>query len=310
MTGRGPAWSAIDGTAGCQHGMVTWSQSRAAGLAPTQIKRALSSARWQRVLPGVYATFTGPLTVEARSGAALLYAGPTSQLTARSALLAYGVRYLPPDDGRVHVLVPVDRQVMSRGFVRVHRTSRLPVPRWRDGVPCSPPEHAAVLACRLDVHLRDARALLAEVVQRRLTTVQRLAQVLATGHSAGSAIPRRVLEDLGAGCRSAPEMELRDLVRRSPVLARTVLWNHPVAIDGAVLVADACWLEVLLIVEVDSVDHHGLGWAPEHTARRRASLVAAGWTVLSVSPQRIRQDAGLVRQVEQTYRRLAMIHAA
>jgi very-short-patch-repair endonuclease len=68
---------------------------------------------------------------------------------------------------------------------------------------------------------------------------------------------------------------------------------------------------VWLIVEVDSVEHHGLGWTPEATSLRRAELVAAGWTVLSVSPYRIGRDGpGLIDQIESTYRRLALIHAA
>jgi very-short-patch-repair endonuclease len=88
-----------------------------------------------------------------------------------------------------------------------------------------------------------------------------------------------------------------------------VHWNQPLLVGGARRIADACWPMVWLIVEVDSVEHHGLGWTPEATSRRRAELVAAGWTVLSVSPYRIRHDGpALLDQLERTHRHLAKIH--
>ncbi len=313
MPRRDPAWQRAADVAASQRLLLTRAQCLQSGLTPTQVARACADdGPWQRVLPGVYAVVTGTLSLAQMAHAALLLAGPEAQLAGRTALEAYGLRYLPPSDGRVHVLVPLARQVRSRPLVRVHRTGLLPPPRWRAGMPCSPPEFAAVLACRTDLCVRDARAVLAEVVQRRLTTLERLEAVLAQGHSAGSALARRVLADLGAGCLSAPEMELRDLVSTDPVLATTVRWNHTVTLgDGTSLVADASWLEVMLIVEVDSMDHHGLGWTPELTARRRARLVAEGWTVLSVSPFRIRQDGPhLLSEIARTYRRLSMIHAA
>jgi hypothetical protein len=295
-----------------QDALVKRAQCLAVGFMPSQLTRvSRPDGRWQRVLPGVYAVETGRLSPRQRARAALLYAGPSAQLTGASALSRYGLRYLPPDDGLVHVRVPVQRRTSSRDLVRMHRTSRMPLPRLRDGLLCAPPEHAAILACRLLNDLAAARALMAEVVQRRWTTTDRLAEVLASGHSAGSALPRRVRDDLGAGCRSAPEMELRDLVSRSPLLRDGVSWNHPLLVDGRQRVGDACWPEVWLLVEVDSVEHHGLGWTPEATSRRRAQLTAAGWTVLSVSPYRIRHDGpAVLEEIERTYRRLAMIHAA
>lgn len=312
MAGRDPSWQAIASVAARQQALVTRAQCLEAGLTPTQVARAIGQAgRWQRLLPGVYLVVTGAPSQMQQAQAALLYAGPSAQLTGRTALSLLGARYLPPDDALVHVLVPIERQVSSRDLVRVHRTARLPRPRRRAGLPCSPPEHAAILACRLGIDLTSARALLAEVVQRRWTTTDRLAEVLAGGHSAGSALPRRVLDDLAAGCRSAPEMELRDLIVHSDLLRPGVRWNSPLLVDGAPYTPDACWPEVWLIVEVDSIEHHGLGWTPEETAARRLALTAAGWTVLSVSPYRIRRDGpGLLDQIERTYRRLALIHAA
>ena len=59
---------------------------------------------------------------------------------------------------------------------------------------------------------------------------------------------------------------------------------------GAGLVPDACLDEALLVIEVDSVEWHRFGDAPETTERRRARLAALGWTVVPLSPRRIREE--------------------
>jgi very-short-patch-repair endonuclease len=284
------AWTRAVERAGRQRGLVTRRQCLALGLHPTSLDRQVGpGGRWQRVLPGIYATFTGPLLPVHLMAAALLWCGPGSQLTAGTALALHGCRYLPADP-RVHVLVDVADRHRGPGAVRVHRCADVPAPWWRDGLPLSPPDRAAVLAARHTGNLREVRALMAEVVQRRLTTVDRLSAALEAAPSAGTALPRRVLGELAAGCRSAPEMELRDLVRRRPRLLAGVRWNHPLCVRGRSFAADACWPAARLVVEVDSVEHHGFGEEPEWTARRRAALTAAGWRVLSVSPRRIREQ--------------------
>lgn len=53
-----------------------------------------------------------------------------------------------------------------------------------------------------------------------------LVATLAQGQSNGSALPRRALEDIVAGCRSAPECELRDMVLGSTILPEPA-WNTP-----------------------------------------------------------------------------------
>ena len=219
----------------------------------------------------------------------VLLGGPTSQVTGLVALARDGCTYVPQAP---HVDVLIDWQTRRRptSYVRFHRTRTMPMPATRNQAPLSPVDRAALLAARQLVTVSGVRAGLSDVVQRRLTTMDRLSRTREHEPTAGSALPRRVLDELGAGCRSVPEMELRDLVLARPALARRVRWNRPVDVAGRRLVADACWPEARLIVEVDSIAHHGLGDGPERTSRRRAALTAAGWTVLSISPRRIRED--------------------
>lgn len=296
--------------AAAQDGLVTRRQALDVGLSRGVIRHLLGRGRrWQRVLPGVYATFTGPLPERQRLRAALLHAGPQAQLTGVTACRARGARYLPVDDGTVHVLVPASVRVTHVGFVKVDTTTHLPRPHWHAGLPLTPVARSCVDAARDMSSLRDVRAALCEVTQRGWTTPERIAGALAQGHKAGGALPRRALADLRVGCRSAPECDLADIFRTSKILPPPI-WNRPVgngdpAASGrglGAIVPDARWPQARLIVEVDSREWHAFGDAPLLTEARRTRLVAMGWTVISVSPLRLRDEPDLVRaEIEAAY---------
>lgn len=288
--------------AATQDEIVTRRQALQHGLTVAALRHLLGhGGRWQRLVKGVYATFTGPIQERHLIRAALLYAGPDAMVTGTTACRAYGLRYVPAT-GRPEILVPDSVQRAKVPIARIRRTRKLPVPRQVRSFPCAPPEHAAVAACRDQLVLRPVRALLCEVVQRGLATPDQLVAVLAGGPSAGSALPRRVLDDVVAGCRSAPECELRELMSGSHVLPEA-RWNHPLPdLRGDGLVPDACLDEAHLVIEVDSVEWHRFGETPETTERRRARLAALGWTVLPVSPRRIREEPiAVLREIEAAY---------
>lgn len=293
--------------AAAQEGLVTRSQLVKVGLAPSTISRIAAGGRGRRVLPGVLALSTGPLTRRQQVVAGLLYAGADAQVTATTVLELRRFRYGPADPA-VRILVPAERRVSPSGFVVVHRTWRLPAPHAVDGLPTTPVARAGVDACRSLTSVRDAVAVLAEAVQRRLCTPAMLDAEVRAGPSAGSAVVRRALEALAAGVASAPEDDLVRLVRRSALLPPPQV-NRPLTLGSRTVVPDLCWPEARLVVEVDSVEHHGFGPDAEHTVARRNALVAAGWLVLSVSPRRIREDpVGVLREIEAAYlsgRRLA-----
>lgn len=292
----------LDVIASAQDGLVTRRQALTHGFTVDALRHALGrGGRWQRIVKGVYATFTGPLQERHLVRAALLYAGPGAMVTGATACRAYGMRYVPRRD-RPEVLVPVHVQRARIAIASICRTRSLPAPRDVRSFPCAPPDRAAIDACRDTRELRAVRAVLCEVVQRRLTTPDELTVVLAWGHSAGSALPRRAVEDIVAGCRSAPECELRDLIRSSAVL-REPRWNEPLPDPrGGDMSPDGCWEEARLVVEVDSVEWHHFGNAPELTERRRARYASLGWMVLPVSPRRIRDEPhAVLREIESAY---------
>ncbi len=279
---------------------MTRAQCLAHGLTSRQVD-ALGGAGGpgRRVLPRVYLLTTGAPTRRQQMWAGLLYAGDEAQIASVTALEVHALKYAP-NDIRVHLLVPHRRKVCGQPPLVVHRSSRLPAPRVRQGMPTTPVPRAAVDTARV-VAPRDARALLAEVVQRRLTTVDALWTEVAAGHTRGAAEVRQALRDLGSGAASAPELDLLAVIARSVVLRQPAV-NEAMSVDGRTVVPDLCWPEARLVVEVDSAEHHGFGPDADQTGRRRAALTAAGWTVLSISPRRIRDDpAGVLREIEAAY---------
>lgn len=147
-------------------------------------------------------------------------------------------------------------------------------------------------AVRETTSLREVRAVLCEVVQRRLTTARRLAEEFTRVDRRKMALARRALDDVQAGCRSAPECELRSRILTSAVLPEP-RWNEPLP-DDETLVPDGYIEEAQLVLEVESMEWHQFGDAPELTERRRARYASLGWRVYPVSPRRIRGEPAVV----------------
>ncbi|SDT54615.1 hypothetical protein [Jiangella sp. DSM 45060] len=74
-------------------------------------------------------------------------------------------------------------------------------------------------------------------MQSGLTTHDLLVDAVGDARWAGSRLVRLALGDVHAGCRSAPECELRDRLRTSLVLDEP-LWNRPLPGTGAVTRAE------------------------------------------------------------------------
>lgn len=286
-----------------QRGLIRRKQALKRGITGKGIHWRIVRGRWQRVLPGTYAVFSGQLTEEQRLIAAVLYGGKDAQITGAAALRWHGVRYAPSDDG-IDLLIPSTAKRASKDFVRVVRTIRLdPHSRLRPAMEVCSIVRATADAARRSRSLREVRAFVGEVVQRRLTTVSELDDELRDGPTAGSALLRRVLQDLGAGVRSAPEAEFRDLLRRSRLLP-AVHWNPQLAAaDGTRLPTPDGWIqEVGIAMEVDSQEHHASleGW--RRTMDRHNRLAAAGILTLHFTPREIRENPGRVLEtVETTY---------
>jgi len=169
---------------------------------------------WQRILPGVYLTMTGVPTIDQRDVAALLYGGPRSVMTAAAALRRHGLR--APNTEAVDILVPAERSRENTGFVRIHRTARLPEAAYASGsVTFAAPARTVADFARGLTALPAVRAVAASAVQRGRCTVAQLADELAGGPVQGSALLRLALAEIADGVRSGAEGDFRALLIRA-----------------------------------------------------------------------------------------------
>jgi hypothetical protein len=97
------------------------------------IHHKLRSDRWQRVYPGIYATFTGTPGRGAQLWAAVLSAGPGAVLSHETA--AELVKLTDKRAELIHVTVPRQRHVAAVSGISLHRSGRAVEATQRDSNP-------------------------------------------------------------------------------------------------------------------------------------------------------------------------------
>jgi len=280
-----------------QDRLITRCQAVEAGLTPAALRHRLTQTRsWTVVLPGVYAAHTGPLSPSQREVAAVLHAGRTGVITGLAALSQYGIGQ--PRADVIDVLVPHQTRRQSAGFVRLRRTTRMPVsPSVMAGLRWAPPARAVFDAARDLSDMRQVRALVAETVQRRQCTVEQLGAELRAGPAQGSSALRMALEEVAAGIASLAEGDLRDLLRRNRV--PEPMYNAKLFAGQEFLAQpDDWWPDAGVAGEVDSREWHLSPDQWERTMARHSRMSAHGIIVLHFTPRRIRRDpAGVVAEI-------------
>jgi hypothetical protein len=251
---------------------------------------------WQLLLPGVYLGQTGAPSLPQKEMASLLYAGPGSVITGPVALLHHGLRS-PVMLDVVDVLVPMGRQRQNTGFVRLHRAKNLPARfMTSDPVRFALAARAVADTARLLTDMREARAVVADAVQRGRCTLADLGAELRAGPVRGSATFRSVLAEVTEGIRSTAEGDLRGLIKaaRLPV----PLFNASLYAGDAFLAKpDAWWPEAGVAAEVDSYEWHLSPADWDRTRERHDRLGAAGVIVLHFSPRQIRREPAEVARM-------------
>jgi len=294
-----------------QFGVISLRQADDFGISMSTLQyRTRPGGTWQRIFPGVYLTVSGTPTIDQLDMAALLYAGSPSVITGTAALRRWGTGRQGPD-GNVDVLVPVANGVASRDYVRIHRTSRMPPHVALEGeIVLAMPPRAAIDAALSLASTREVRALLADVTLRRLCTVRQLEQELGLSRLRNSARVRVVLGEVKTGTQSAPEGDLRDLIKRADL--PEPMYNARLYVDAKLIGRpDAWWPQAGLAVEVDSRTWHWPVELWERTMDRQSRLGAAGIRVLHFSPAQISSEpdrvAALIREALKNGRPIASI---
>lgn len=281
---------------GEQEAVVSRAQVLKSGLSRHAVGyRLRPGGPWQPLLPGVYLTVTGIPTLEQLEMAAMLYGGRGTVITGVASL-----RYkhlVLPETKVIDILIPASVRRQSTPLVTVHRTTRLPKTVTVRGLRhFALPARAVADAARDMTDLREARALVSSAVQERCCSVATIAAELHAGPRQGSALLAKVLEEAAAGTRSAPEAELRALIRKARL--PMPLFNARLFLPDGTFIAkpDAWWPEAGVAVEIDSRQWHYRAADWEHTMDRHSSMGQHSIVTLHFTPHKLRTDPGFVIQ--------------
>jgi len=267
----------------------------------TAYRRCIPGGPWQWMLPGIVLMENGAPTRDQLVAAALLYGGPNCLVTGLEACRRHGMREAP-DDGKIHLLVPHDRQLRNSWFVTVERTKRMPEAVVRAGVPLAPVVRAVLDGSRRIRAFQPVEAILAEVVQRKKCDVEALSEELERGCQRGTAVPRRVLASLRTGAHSVAEIRAAEVWKLTglPEPDR----NVPVYDREGLLISvpDVSCERIRFVWEIDSYEFHFSKRDYARSIRRNARYAAAGYIVLQTVPSRLTTDPHeVVKEIRQAW---------
>jgi len=148
------------------------------GLTRDIVRSRVRQGSWQRLYPGVYATFSGPVPRPAVLWAAVLRGGPGAMLSHGTAAELSGLTDKP--SGLIHLTLPASRQTIAVPGTVVHRSRRADQARH----PALAPPRTRIEETVLDLagaaaSIDDACAWIAGAVGRGLTTQARLRDAMA-----------------------------------------------------------------------------------------------------------------------------------
>jgi len=282
-----------------QDGVVARSQLLQRGWTSRHVQGMVEKGRWQRLFPGVYLTYTGPVPARARAWAALLYAGDGAALAGRCALAYWQIDRDWP--ASIEVAVPERRRVRAQHGLVVLRRVDLDLVTH----PAAVPTRLRLEEALLDVveGASQVDAVLGPVfraVQTRRTTSQKLA--LALGRRRAHRWRPLLVEALAQteeGVRSPLERRyVRDVHRRH--LLPRASFNRRQRVDACpgprirseptARYRDVWYEEFGVLVEVDGREAHPDDVRFRDRARDNAAALTGaptlryGWVEIAADP--------------------------
>jgi hypothetical protein len=242
-----------------QRGIADRRQALSLGFTVSRIQHRLTSGKWQRVHEGVYATFNGPLSREARLWAAVRRAGSGAMLSHETAAEVQGL-VDQPVSAEIHLTVAIRRRPVQgkpvRGIV-IHRSDqgRPQFPNsWK--LPRTRIEDTVLDLVFAAATFEQGYAWIARAVSRDLVTIAMLRAALAgRTRVRWRAWLADALEDTRAGVNSTLERRyVRDVERAHGLpgaqrQARRVL-------GGRTHYKDNWYGEYRVAVEIDGPAYH------------------------------------------------------
>ena len=242
-----------------QRGIVDRRQALSLGFTVSRIQHRLTSGKWQRVHEGVYATFSGPLSREARLWAAVRRAGDGAMLSHQTAAEVQGLIDKPASSD-IHLIVAARRRPAQgkpvRGVV-VHRSDQSR-PQFSNSwkLPRTRIEDTVLDLVAAAVTFEQGYAWIARAVSRDLVTIALLRAALAGRRRIRwRAWLADALDDSGDGVNSPLELRyVRDVERAHGLPAGRRQARR--ALGGRTHYKDNWYGEYRVAVEIDGPAYH------------------------------------------------------
>jgi hypothetical protein len=271
-------------------------QVRAGVLSPAQLR----SSAWRRLFPDVYACASLPVTHHRRARAVAGLLLPGAVLSGRSAAVLWGVDAAGPEDPVECTLAPTRRCGAVRG---VHVTRRqLPDGDvvHRHGVLVTTPLRTALDLARIQPP-DEAVVQLDQFLRSRLVTLAELRMAAAASTGPGCRAIRQAADRADGLAQSPQETRVRLLLHASS-LPRPIAQHVVHDAEGRfVAQLDFGWPEQKVALEYDGV-WHGQAQQVGKDRRRLNRLTAAGWTVIFVTAEDMRDPIVLLARIEAALR--------
>ena len=262
--------------AATQDGVITRRQLESDGLAPHSLRRLVNRRELAPMHRGVFLTHTGEPTWRQRAWGAVLHAEPAA-LWGPSALAAIGSTKKPPSntDSPLHLAVDHTRRVATVPGTVLHRVVDLEHRvRWAASPPRVRVEEAAIDTAARAKDEFAAIAVLTDVVQRGLTTPERLSAALRHRRRLPrSRLMASVLADLTEGTDSVLEHRYLTQVERLHGLPRG---RRQLSLPGSDDVRDVVYEAARVIVELDGRAYHSVANARFTDLVRDTTALVAG----------------------------------
>ena len=176
----------------------------------------------------------------------------------------------------------------SHGFVVVHQSRRPLQMVELDGLRATGAARAAIDVAVTAHRRADVDHVIADVLQKGLTTVASLADETRLAGRLATPWLRSAVEDAGRGMRSVGESELRRVVRAAGLPEPE--WNAPIETAGGTYFVDALWRSKRVAAEADGQAYHFDARAWGDDLRRQNAIHGAGVLLLRFPVRRLRTE--------------------
>lgn len=259
-------------------------------------RHQLHGRAWRRLFPDIYISSRMEMTHRRWCEAALLYAGSDAVIAGRSAAYVMGVDLLSAADEPVTVVVPAAQRPRPHPHVVIIHTDLADsdILRWR--IPMTTPQRTAFDLARL-LDFEDAVIALDALTHRKLVTLNEIRSYALVSRSLpGRRRVARVLAEVEPLAASPMETRLRLRVVGGGLPrpeAQIEVMDEYGRFVGRV---DMGYRAYRVGLEYEG-DHHRQRPVFRKDIRRGNALQEAGWTIIRVTADDIREPSVLLRQL-------------